>query len=92
MTLLQFPSHDQVAARGDVIRNVGLNKPEYFKGEWDFYDIHYTTTAYNKGYCNKVINLDILHNSRGELVGRDSWHENRAAFIANTRLPIKIED
>ena len=80
-----------LAARGEVIRDVGLNKPKYFNGEWDFYDIHYTTTAFRKGYSNKAINLNILHNSRGELVGRDSWHENRAAFIANTELPMKIE-
>ena len=80
-----------LAARADVIRKVGLEKPEYFEGEWDFYDIHYTTTAFKEGFTNKVIDLNILHNSRGELVGRDSWHRNRAAFIANNELPMKIE-
>lgn len=77
-----------LAARGQVIRDVGLDKPEYFEGDWDFYDIHYTTTAHKKKYLNKVVPISVLHNSHGELVGRDSWHKNREAFIKNTRLPI----
>ena len=81
-----------LAAKSQVIKDIGLNKPEYFEGEWDFYDIHYTSQAYLKGYTNKVLNLDILHNSRGELVGRGSWHKNREAFIANNELPIEIKD
>ena len=81
-----------LAAKAKVIENVGLEKPEYFEGEWDFYDIHYTTTAFNKGYINKILPLNIVHHSRGELVGRDSWHKNRAAFIENTKLPLIIQD
>lgn len=80
-----------LAAKAKVVRDIGLDKPEYFEGEWDFYDIHYTTTAFKNGYTNKVLDINILHNSRGELVGRDSWHKNRLAFIQNTELPIKIE-
>lgn len=80
-----------LAARADVIRKIGLEKPKYFEGEWDFYDIHYTTTAFKEGFTNKAIDLNILHHSRGELVGRDSWHKNRAAFIAQNDLPMKIE-
>ena len=80
-----------LAAKAKVIRDIGLDKPEYFEGEWDFYDIHYTTTAFLKGYTNKVLDINILHNSRGELVGRESWHKNREAFIAKNDLPIKIE-
>lgn len=80
-----------LAARADVIRKIGLEKPEYFEGEWDFYDIHYTTSAFKEGFINKVIDLRILHESIGELVGRESWHKNRAAFIANNELPMKIE-
>ena len=79
-----------LAARADVIRKIGLEKPKYFEGEWDFYDIHYTTTAFKEGFTNKAIDLNILHHSRGELVGRDSWHKNRAAFIAENDLPMKI--
>jgi len=81
-----------LAAKPKVIEDVGLKKPEYFKGEWDFYDIHYTSQAFQKGYTNKVIDLNILHNSRGELVGRDSWEENRQAFIEKTQLPLEIKD
>ena len=81
-----------LAAKAKTVRDVGLQKPEYFQGEWDFYDIHYTSQAFLKGYTNKILNIEILHNSRGELVGRDSWHKNREAFIKHTQLPLKIED
>jgi len=79
-----------LAAKADVIRAIGLSKPDFFPGEWDFYDIHYTTTAYLKGYTNTILDIDIVHHSIGELVGRDSWHKNRAAFIENTKLPLRI--
>jgi len=79
-----------LAARAEVWEKINLKKPNYFKGKWDFYDIHYTTTAHNLGYKNYVLPIDMLHHSNGELVGRDSWHQNRQAFIANTNLPIRI--
>jgi len=81
-----------LAAKPKVIEDIGLEKPEYFEGEWDFYDIHYTSQAFLKGYSNRILDLNILHNSRGELVGRDSWHMNREAFIEKNDLPIKILD
>ena len=81
-----------LAAKRKVIDEVGLEKPKYFEGEWDFYDIHYTSQAFLQGYTNKVMDINILHNSRGELVGRDSWHKNREAFIANNEFPIEIKD
>jgi hypothetical protein len=77
-----------LAASGRVLRDVGLDKPEYFEGDWDFYDIHYTVTAHKKKYKNHVVPISLLHNSKGELAGRDSWHKNREAFIKNTQLPI----
>lgn len=80
-----------LAAKPKVIEEVGLEKPEFFEGEWDFYDIYYTSQAFLKGYTNKIINLEILHNSRGELVGRESWHKNREAFIEKNDLPLKIK-
>ena len=79
-----------LAAKPKVLKEVGLEKPEYFEGEWDFYDIHYTSKAFLLGYTNKVLDLNIFHNSRGELVGRDSWHKNREAFIEKTDLPLQI--
>ena len=81
-----------LAAKRRVLDEIGLEKPEYFEGEWDFYDIHYTSQAFLKGFTNKVMSLHILHNSRGELVGRDSWHKNREAFIANNDFPIEIKE
>ena len=79
-----------LAAKAKMIKEIGLDKPDYFIGEWDFYDLHYTSTAFLKGYVNTVIDMNIVHHSRGELVGRDSWHQNRAAFIENTKLPLRI--
>jgi len=73
-----------------TLKYISLDKPEYFNGLWDFYDIYYTYQAHTKKFVNKVINLPILHRSRGELVGRDSWHKNREAFIANNKLPMYI--
>ena len=77
-----------LAARKKVWDIVGLDKPKYYEGNWDFYDIHYTTTAHLKGYKNLAIPIKIVHHSSGELVGRDSWHDNRQAFIRNSILPI----
>ena len=81
-----------LAAKRRVLDDIKLSKPEYFEGEWDFYDIHYTSQAFLKGYTNKVMDINILHNSIGELVGRDSWHKNREAFIANNQFPIEIRE
>ena len=79
-----------LAARASTIKAVGLAKPEYFDGEWDFYDIHYTSKSFELGYNNKVIPISILHNSRGELVGRDSWFKNKEAFIKKISLPLGL--
>ena len=79
-----------LAASGRVLRDLGLDKPEYFEGDWDFYDIHYTVKAHKKKYKNHVVPISLLHNSKGELAGRDSWHKNREAFIKNTHLPISL--
>ena len=49
-----------LAAKRKVIDDIGLEKPEYFEGEWDFYDIHYTTQAFLKGYQNKVMDITMF--------------------------------
>ena len=77
-----------LAARKEVWDTIGLDKPNYFEGNWDFYDIHYTTTAHLLGYKNYAVPLRVIHQSAGILVGRDSWHKNRKAFIENTELPL----
>jgi hypothetical protein len=81
-----------LAATANTIRDVGLSKPDWLTGAWDFYDIYYTSKALMQGKVNKVMKVDILHRSRGELVGRMSWHENRQAFINNVKLPLISED
>jgi len=79
-----------LAAKARILTEIGLEKPPYFSGEWDFYDLHYTSLAFIKGYMNTILDINIVHYSIGELVGRDSWHNNRAAFIGNNGLPLKI--
>ena len=79
-----------LAASAKTLREVGLEKPSYLIGDWDFYDIHYTFSAFEKGLVNVTIPLQIAHHSRGELVGRDGWNENRAAFIHHHTLPARI--
>ena len=81
-----------LAARAKTVTRVGLEKPEYFEGDWDFYDIHYTSRAFQLGFTNKAIDIKIIHHSLGEIVGRDSWHKNREAFISNTELPLQIKE
>jgi|TARA_R100001163_G_C5042886_1_gene180699 GT2 family glycosyltransferase len=79
-----------LAARAEVWERVGLDKPDYFEGDWDFYDIHYTVTAHQLGLKNYAVPVDMIHLSVGELVGRDSWHKNREAFIKQHELPILV--
>ena len=81
-----------LAARARTISQIGLDKPEYFEGKWDFYDIHYTTKAFLEGFTNKAVDIKIIHHSLGELAGRDSWHKNREAFISKTELPLQIKE
>jgi len=80
-----------LAARKEVWDMVGLSKPDYLVGLWDFYDIHYTVTSHLLGFTNYALPFDIVHASSGNLVGRDSWHANREAFIKKHKkhFPIK---
>jgi len=80
-----------LAAKASLLTEIGLEKPSYFVGDWDFYDIHYTSQAHLKGYTNTILDMDIVHHSRGEIVGKDSWHKNREAFINHTTLPLYIK-
>ena len=41
---------------------------------------------------DKAVDIKIIHHSLGELVGRDSWHKNREAFISKTELPLQIKE
>lgn len=79
-----------LAASAKTLRQIGLEKPSYLKGNWDFYDIHYTFSAFKEGFTNVTVPLKIAHHSSGELVGREGWNENRMAFIRNSELPAGI--
>ena len=79
-----------LAIQGRALKKLDLSKPDYFEGDWDYYDIHYTIQAHQKGLYNTVEPIFMIHHSRGELAGRDSWHKNREAFIQRTDLPIVI--
>ena len=81
-----------LAATAKTMKYIGLQKPQRFVGDWDFYDILYTFKAHQKGLKNYTVPINILHQSRGELAGRDSWHQNRMAFLrmAGEKLPASI--
>ena len=79
-----------LAVKGKTLKSINLTKPEYFEGEWDFYDIHYTIQAHKKGFYNTVEPIFMIHHSFGELAGRDSWHKNKQAFIEQHSLPIEV--
>ena len=77
-----------LAAKAKTLTAIGLDKPDYFEGKWDYYDIFYTLKAHNLGLINKTVPIIVLHNSFGELAGRESWQKNREAFINNHTLPV----
>jgi hypothetical protein len=77
-----------LAANVKVWERIGMSKPDYFEGDWDFYDLHYTAKAHSYGYKNQAVMLDLIHHSIGDTTGRESWHKNKAAFIENTNLPL----
>ena len=79
-----------LAASAKTLRTVGLEKPSYLSGDWDFYDLHYTLTAFEKGLTNVTVLMRLAHHSSGELVGREGWETNRRAFIDNHSLPVRI--
>jgi hypothetical protein len=76
-----------LAVSAKTLRHIGLEKPSYLIGDWDFYDIYYTFSAYKEGFTNITIPLKVAHHSSGELVGREGWTQNRIAFIQNNKLP-----
>lgn len=81
-----------LACSGKLIKTINTQKPKEFKGNWDFYDLYYTTQAYMNGYNNYSVPIPILHNSSGELVGREGWEANRLAYrnLYHTKLPLSL--
>ena len=76
-----------LAARKSTLDVVGLNKPEEFPNGWDYYDLFYTLTAYERGFTNKTIPIILTHYSDG--VMRPTWDENRKEFRKLFRLPAR---
>ena len=81
-----------LAAKAATINKIGLKKPNYLEGDWDYYDIHYTHAAKQKKLINRAVPILLCHNSAGVLVGRDSWHRNRVLFIEKfkPKFPITV--
>lgn len=81
-----------LAARAEVLEDIGLEKPSFFEGNWDFYDIYYTTRAHLSNYRNKTVDIKMCHYSIGDTTGRESWHKNREAYIKEFReiLPLTV--
>jgi hypothetical protein len=81
-----------LAAKGKVLKELNLKKPDIFEGNWDFYDIYYTTEAMLKGYKNKTANIKMCHKSIGNTDGRVSWHANRLAYYIQYKksLPLTV--
>ena len=75
-----------LAARREILDEINLDKPKEFPNNWDFYDLYYTLSAYEKGYFNRTVPILIRHVSSGEM--RDQWYQNRKAFQKMFRLPI----
>lgn len=77
---------------GKVLNTIKTGKPDYFEGDWDFYDIYYTSQAHLKGFTNKTVPIHIIHASGGTIDGKDSWHSNREAFCkqASEHLPMFV--
>jgi hypothetical protein len=71
-----------LVSKKSVLLKVGLDKPDFLSGGWDFYDIHYTYKANKIGYNNYTVPIKITHLSLGELTGRPQWHENRTSFLS----------
>jgi hypothetical protein len=76
-----------LAARAETLRAISLDKPKEYPNGWDFYDLHYTLTAYEKGYFNRTVPIMLTHYSDGRM--RPTWDENRKEFRKLFRLPVR---
>lgn len=70
-----------LACKYKVLNSISTTKPDFFEGEWDFYDIYFTWQANWQGLRNAAVPIIMSHESFGDLAGRDSWHKNRLAFL-----------
>ena len=49
-----------LAAKGSTINTINLTKPSFFSGDWDFYDIYYTTQTFLKGKKNRTFPTQLI--------------------------------
>jgi hypothetical protein len=79
-----------LAAKYSTIQLIGgLAKPAQFPNGWDYYDLYYTLTAYEKGLENRTIPLIMTHYSDGMM--RPTWDQNRKEFLKMFRLPVSCK-
>jgi len=77
-----------LAAKKKTIDGIGgLGKPKEFPNGWDYYDLFYTLSAYEKGFTNKTVPIMLTHYSNGQM--RPTWDENRKEFRKMFRLPVR---
>lgn len=81
-----------LATKASVLKQISMKKPAQFKGEWDFYDLELTMRAWEAGLSNYVVPIIMRHESSGELVGRDSWHQNRTVFGNLHMFPLEVRN
>ena len=80
-----------LATKASVLNTISMKKPAPFKGEWDFYDLELTLRAWEAGLNNYVVPIIMRHASVGELVGRESWHQNRLVFGNLHMFPLEVK-
>jgi hypothetical protein len=76
-----------LAAKKRTLDIVGTQKPKEFPNGWDYYDLFYTLTAYERGFNNKTVPIILTHYSDGLM--RPTWDENRKEFRKMFRLPVR---
>jgi len=70
-----------LACTKKTLDSLNLNKPSYYTGDWDFYDVHLTFQADMKKLKNYAVPILAVHQSSGDGVLGDGWQENRKAFV-----------
>lgn len=76
-----------LATTKKVLDVIGIEKPKEYPNGWDFYDLHYTLTAFERGFTNKTVPIILTHYSDGFM--RPTWDENRKEFRKLFRLPVR---
>ena len=104
MTTTSFGTYGEVvvldgvffACRGRCANSLDWSHPEYLEHGWDFYDIHITSQAFQRGFRNEVVPIQVLHHSHGlgSTIENGPWSQNRVCFTEHFKdvLPIAISE